>query len=57
MPVTHFDIDDQYNKQNIEAAKRVHEQDLQWDKKFSKDFKGYKYLCALPEDDDEAIEI
>ena len=57
MAVTHFDIDDQWNPQNLAAAKAAHEQDLQWEKTYGKEFKGYKYICNLPEDEDAAIEV
>jgi len=57
MAITHFDIDDQWNPDNIAAAEKARAEDLAWDKKFGKEFKGYKYMCNLPELDDEAVEV
>ena len=57
MAVTYFDIDDQYNPQNIAAAEKAREEDMQWEQKFGKQFKGYKYICNLPEIDEGAIEV
>ena len=56
MPVTYFDIDDQFNKKNIEAAKKAYEEQKNWDKQYGNEYRGYKYLDALPEDDEEGIE-
>lgn len=53
MPVTHFDIDDQWNPDNLAAAQQQHDADRQW-------FKGHGVwdaYCNLPCDDDEAVEV
>lgn len=57
MAVIHYDIDDQYNPANIAAAEKAREQDIQWEKKFAKEYKGYQYICNLPEIDEGAIEV
>jgi len=57
MAVTHYDIDDQWNKGNIAAAQKARAEDEAWHKKFDKEFVGYKYIGCLPEEDDAAEEI
>ena len=56
MAVQHFDIDDQWNKNNIAEAQRQYEEEKAWAKQY-----GFrKGVCAarwnLPEEDDEAVE-
>lgn len=57
MAVIHYDIDDQFNPGNIAAAEKAREEDIQWRKTYGKQMKGYKYICELPELDEEPIEV
>lgn len=57
MAVIHYDIDDQFNPGNIAAAEKARQQDIEWEKKFRKEYNGYKYICELPELDEEPIEV
>lgn len=52
--IQYFDIDDQFNQANIEAAKK---EKAQWDKWDKKHPCSWKAMCELPEEDEVAIEI
>ena len=53
MAITYYDIDDQFNPDNIEAAKNIRDEfDF-----FKAHSDPYKYICSLPEEDDEAVEV
>lgn len=56
MPVTHFDIDDQWNKNNIAEAQRMYEEEKAWRKQAGIRCGVWEARCNLPEDDDEAVE-
>ena len=57
MPVTHFDIDDQWNKNNIAEAQRMYDEEKQWRKQFHHGTYAAMDSLGCPCYDDEAIEV
>ena len=57
MPVTHYDIDDQWNQKNIATAREMREKDIQWRKQSGMNCNVWKAYDNLPEEDDEAVEV
>ena len=57
MPVTHYDIDDQWNKQNIAEAQKMFDEEKQWTKQFRKGVHKAYFAMGCPCEDDEAIEV
>ena len=56
MAVQHFDIDDQWNKNNIAEAQRMYEEEKQWRKQNHMRCGVWGAYSNLPEEDDEAVE-
>lgn len=54
MAVKHFDIDDQWNPDNIAEAQRQHDEDAKWFKQNKGVWDAY-WNCPCP--DDEAVEV
>ena len=53
MAVQYFDIDDQWNAENIKAAEKMNKEFYSCEKGPC----GWKSMGMLPEDDDEAVEV
>lgn len=53
MAVQYFDIDDQWNVENIKAAEKMKKECDSWEKGPC----GWKSMGIIPDDDDEAVEV
>lgn len=56
MAVQHFDIDDQWNKNNIAEAQRMYEEEKAWKKQNGFRCGVWDARFNLPREDDEAVE-